>query len=344
MTVRTEVAELAEKLVAINSANPHTQVDGPGERCVARFCEAWLRAVGLHARSVLPVPEIERPAVVAALNGQYRHPTILLVGHLDTYAWFEPPPADPSKLVVRGAGAVDMKGGVAVAMVALRRLMAAGIRGRVVGMFLPDEEHGSLGARRLAPRLDVDAAIVLEDTGLCVGASHAGSVTVTLDASGGISPRLVVDLGASSRRLRAQGFHETLGARCWTYSITKDPPRVVLRQRLLPGDDADSVLREVERIVSGARAPLYWDVREPFVADPDLVDVIGRQLRGVGADPTAVALEGWTEAAVFAGHRIPTVVFGPGGGGAHTTDEWLDATEAATAVEVVVESVRELCR
>jgi acetylornithine deacetylase len=50
------------------------------------------------------------------------------------------------------------------------------------------------------------------------------------------------------------------------------------------------------------------------------------------------------DAALYAEAGIPTVVVGPGGGGMHAADEWVDLASVATLVDVLEDVARAWCR
>jgi acetylornithine deacetylase len=49
------------------------------------------------------------------------------------------------------------------------------------------------------------------------------------------------------------------------------------------------------------------------------------------------------DAALIQAAGIPTVVFGPGGSGAHALDEWVDLASVDACTDVLVEAARNLC-
>jgi acetylornithine deacetylase len=49
------------------------------------------------------------------------------------------------------------------------------------------------------------------------------------------------------------------------------------------------------------------------------------------------------DAALTQAAGIPTVVFGPGGWGAHAVDEWVDLASVDACTDVLVEAARNLC-
>jgi acetylornithine deacetylase len=49
------------------------------------------------------------------------------------------------------------------------------------------------------------------------------------------------------------------------------------------------------------------------------------------------------DAALTQAAGIPTVVFGPGGAGAHSVDEWVDLASVDACSDSLVEAARNLC-
>lgn len=51
----------------------------------------------------------------------------------------------------------------------------------------------------------------------------------------------------------------------------------------------------------------------------------------------------WMDAAFIQAAGIPTVVFGPGGGGAHATEEWADLDSVRRCASVLLAVATEFC-
>ena len=51
----------------------------------------------------------------------------------------------------------------------------------------------------------------------------------------------------------------------------------------------------------------------------------------------------WMDSAILAEAGIPTVIFGPGGDGAHETLEWVDLASVERCAEVLVAVAGEFC-
>src|SRR5262249_22048185 len=123
----TELARLAEELVAIESVNPTLVPGGPGEAPIARNIASWLERAGLQVS--LQDAGAGRINVVGVARGSGGGRTLLLTGHIDTVAFADGQPREPRVEGGRlyGRGAYDMKGGVAAVM------MAAASVGRLAG-------------------------------------------------------------------------------------------------------------------------------------------------------------------------------------------------------------------
>ena len=51
----------------------------------------------------------------------------------------------------------------------------------------------------------------------------------------------------------------------------------------------------------------------------------------------------WMDAALLQAAGIPTVVFGPDGAGAHSTEEWVDLASVDTCTKALTEVAAEFC-
>jgi acetylornithine deacetylase len=363
----SEVAELLSRLVAIDSVNPSLVPGGAGEAEIAAFIARWARDAGLEAQVLEQTPG--RPSVLVRARGTGGGRTLLLCGHVDTVgvegmAAPHRPRIDGDRL--HGRGAYDMKAGVAAALVACREAAARGLAGDVVVAAVADEEHASLGVQEALRAVEADAAIVTEPTELEVAVAHKGFVWMDVEVAGqaahGSRPHLGVDaivkagpvltaIGRLDAAL-AERTHPLLGRGSIHASVIEGgaemssyPARCVigLERRTLPGETAAAVESELAELLDGCRAAdgeLVAEqrtllVREPFEADAgsELVGVVrGAAADALGSTPPLGGASYWADAAFIAAAGIETVMFGPGGAGAHAIDEWasLSDTEAVT--------------
>ncbi len=363
-----DVVELVSRLVAIDSVNPSLVDGGAGEGEIAAFVSRWARDNGLEAEVLEETAG--RPSVLVTARGSGDGRTLLLCGHLDTVnveGMADPhtPRVDGDRLF--GRGAYDMKAGVAAALLAAREAAGLGLAGDVVVAAVADEEHASLGVQEALRAVHADAAIVTEPTELELIVAHKGFVWAEIEVTGvaahGSRPQLGVDaivkagpvltaIGGLDTELRAR-THPLLGRGSVHASVIEGgiemssyPARCVigLERRTLPGETRDDI--DAELAALGGSEHRITLVREPFEADPesDVVTAVSAAATGVlGAEPSVAGASYWADAAFIAAAGIPTVMFGPGGEGAHAIDEWVSIPDTAAVTRVLVAVARELC-
>jgi acetylornithine deacetylase/succinyl-diaminopimelate desuccinylase-like protein len=144
--LREEVVGLLRRLIACDTANP------PGDEAqAAAVIEEHVRGTGLECRRIAKDPN--RPNLLITLPGRGDGPTLGFLGHLDVVVarredWsIEPFGAFVRDGAIWGRGAVDMKGQVAAAVVALATLAREGFRpnGDLMVLLMADEEVGDSG-------------------------------------------------------------------------------------------------------------------------------------------------------------------------------------------------------
>jgi len=361
----SSLTELAAELVAIDSVNPELVPGGAGEGELARFVAGWLTDAGLEVEVEEVAPG--RPNVVGRARGSGGGDTLLLNAHMDTvgYEGMEAP-LEPRVENGRlyGRGAYDMKGSLAAIMVAGAEAAQAGLRGDVLVAAVVDEEVFSIGAEAAARRYPAHAVIVAEPTELRLVVAHKGFVWMEIETKGraahGSRPDLGKDaivgmggvltgLGALAEALLDNPLHPLLGNGSVHASLISGgvelstyPESCVLslERRTVPGETIELVEGQVREIADGAEVRTTF-VREPFEVRED-EPVVQAVLRHAGG-PEVVGAPFWADSAVFAAAGIPTVVFGPGGEGAHAQVEWVDLAELERCKDVYVAVARELC-
>ena len=361
----SSLTELAAELVRIDSVNPDLVPGGAGEGELARFVGAWLADAGLEGEMEEVAPG--RPNVVGRARGSGGGSTLLLNAHMDTvgYDGMEAPLEplfEDGRLY--GRGAYDMKGSLAAIMVAGAEAAQAGLSGDVLVAAVVDEEVYSIGAEAAARRYPADAAIVAEPTELRLVVAHKGFVWMEVETRGraahGSRPdlgedaivamgRVLTDLGALAQRLLSHPSHPLLGSGSVHASLISGgvelstyPESCVLglERRTVPGETVELVERQVRELAGRAEVRTTF-VREPFeVAQEE--PIVQALLRHAGG-PEVAGVPFWADSAVFAAAGIPTVVFGPGGEGAHAQVEWVDLAELERCKDVYVAVARELC-
>jgi acetylornithine deacetylase/succinyl-diaminopimelate desuccinylase-like protein len=367
-----DVLPLLERLVSIDSVNPG--LGGGGEAEIATFVAEWAREAGLELELDEAAPG--RPNVIAIARGTGGGRTLLLNAHTDTVG--HGGMADPLVPRVQGGrlygrGAYDMKGGLAACLVAAREAAGRGLGGDVVVTAVVDEELSSIGTQSVLKRVRADAAIVAEPTQMRVCVAHKGFVAFEMETFGraahGSRPDLGVDaivkmghvlvgIDALDRSLRARPTHALLGSGSVHAGVVAGgsefstyPARCVLQgeRRTVPGESLDQVEAELHALLGGpGRADSQFEsawrtvaARQPFEISAG--EEIARLLRDAAGTDEVVGESYWTDAALIAGTGVPTVVFGPGGEGAHADVEWVSIADVERCAKVFVSVAAEFC-
>lgn len=370
---------LLHDLVAINSVNPTLVPGAPGEAAIADAIAAELRRLGLDVEVEEVAPG--RPNVVGVLEGRSKGPSLMFCGHTDTVGVsgmrepFTPLERDGR---LYGRGSQDMKGGVAAMIAAAGALAQTGLsRGRIIVAAVVDEEHSSIGADALVRKWTADAAVVTEPTDLEIAIGHKGfawvEVTVAGKAAHGSRPRdgqdailrlgrVLAQLELLDRQLQLRPPHALVGTGSLHASfitggreLSSYPDEAVLQmeRRTIPGEAESIAVTEVESILrsltssdptfSGAARHMFsrpaYEVPRDHPLPTAMVDAVTR----AGAAARVGGASFWTDAAVLGHAGIPSVLFGPGGAGLHSTEEFVIVKDVCTCRDALVELSRVWC-
>ncbi len=370
---------LLRDLVAINSVNPTLVPGAPGEQAIAEAIAIELRRLGLDVSVEEVIPG--RPNVIAVLEGRSPGRSLMFCGHTDTVGVAGM--TDPFSPVERdgrlyGRGAQDMKGGVAAMIAAAGELAARGLpAGRLIVAAVVDEEHSSIGADALVKNWSADAAIVTEPTDLEIAIGHKGfawvEVEVTGKAAHGSRPkdgedailrmgRVLAQLELLDRQLQLRPPHALVGTGSLHASfvsggheLSSYPDRATLQmeRRTLPGEPESTALTEVQSILDAigqadstfrARAthmfsrPAYAVAREH-----PLPNALSEAVIQIGKKPSITGASFWTDAAVLGHAGIPSILFGPGGAGLHSIEEYVKVDDVLSCRAALVRLAERWC-
>jgi acetylornithine deacetylase len=278
-----------------------------------------------------------------------------------------------------GRGAQDMKGGVAAMIGAVRRIVEGGglARGRVIVAAVVDEEHASIGAEALVSQWRADAAVVTEPTGLDVAVAHKGFQWVALETRGraahGSRPRdgrdailrmgrVLARLESLDRRLQQGPSHPLLGTASLHASLVEGghelssyPARAALQyeRRTLPGEPSDIALVEAKAILSELQSEdpeFEADARQVFGRGAYEIDAASQlptmlidAAKAAGCAATVSGMTFWTDAAILAEAGIPSVLFGPGGAGLHSIEEYVILEDVLKCRDALANLARAWC-
>ncbi len=367
-----EVLPLLEQLVAIDSVNPG--LGGSGEAEIAAFVAEWAGEAGLEVS--LDEVAAGRPNVIATARGTGGGRTLLLNGHLDTVghgAMADPlvPRIDGDRL--HGRGSYDMKSGLAACLVAAAEAARRRLRGDVIVTAVVDEELASIGTQSVVTRIRADAAIVAEPTQMRVSVAHKGFVAFEIETKGraahGSRPDLGVDaiakmghvlvaLDALDRSLHERPMHPLLGSGSLHAGVVAGgeefstyPASCLLRgeRRTVPGESVAQVEAELQGMLDRldhadddfeAACRIVAARRPHEVSESEEIVRLVRAQAGAG-EPVGESY--WTDAALIAERSIPTVVFGPGGEGAHADVEWVSIADVERCAAVFLAVADEFC-
>ena len=372
---------LLRELVAINSVNPTLVAGAPGEAEIADAVGAAMRRAGLDVQSQQVAPG--RPNTIGVLEGRRRGRTLMFCGHVDTVGVadmaqpFTPIERD-GRLYARGAQ--DMKSGVAAMIDAARAVAESGglAAGRLVVAAVVDEEHSSIGADALVANWHADAGVVTEPTSLEITVGHKGFAWVEIEVLGkaahGSRPsegedaifrigRVLQRLERLDRELQSRPPHALLGVGSLHASIIEggrelssypDRARLQMERRTLPAEAGVQAFVEVESILAdlrredptfraSARAMFSRPAYE-LPADHELPQTLAVVVRDAGGAPRTGGASFWTDAAVLGHAGIPSVLFGPGGAGLHSTEEYVNIRDVMWCRDVLAELARRFCK
>ena len=377
----SELLTLIKELVRIDSVNPALDPAHPGETEIATFVAAWAKARRLQVEWLEAVAGRPSVVVTAKGSGGGRNLLLNAhldtVGVAGMTSPFEPEILDGR---LYGRGAMDMKASLAACLLTVARAGTLDLQGDVILTAVADEEHGSIGTEETLATVTattrVDAAIVTEPSDLDLHIAHRGFALVDVEFEGKASHtsqpengvnalnhmgRLLMAVDEQDRELKRRSPHPllshgslqaVLAAGGHELFTTPSNAAVTLERRTLPGETADTALAELQALLAeltsadpAIRATVRPGVaREPFEleADREIVELLAKAI-GVerGVPPRLLGAPYWTDAALVAAAGIPTVLFGPIGGGIHQPGEWLDVNSAELVLRVLEGVVRE---
>jgi acetylornithine deacetylase len=370
---------LLRHLVSIDSVNPSLVAGARGEGAIAAVVAEHMRRIGL----AVEIQEVAagRPNVIGVLEGRSSGRSLMFCGHLDTVGtdgMDRPFAPDENGGRLYGRGAQDMKGGVAAMIDAARVVAERGLgRGRLIVAAVVDEEYASIGADALVSAWTADAAVVTEPTDLNIGIGHKGFAWLEIETRGraahGSRPkdgrdaimrmgRVLGRLEALDRDLQSRPSHPIMatgslhasiinGGREW--SSYPDRCHLQVERRTIAGEDGDSALNEMQQILDAlatndpefeASARLNFS-RPPYevASDHELPVTLAAAAAAQSLNTRVVGMSFWTDAAVLAAAGIPSVLFGPGGAGLHSTEEYVNVADVLACRDTLARLAADWC-
>ncbi len=193
-------------------------------------------------------------------------------------------------------------------------------------------------------------------------AAHGSSPDLGRDAIVKMG-HILVSLEGFDRSLRDGPSHPLLGNGSLHASLIEGgqelssyPERCILQveRRTIPGETAVRVEAEIRALLAQIQTADPTVVasfkttfaREPFEVTENalIVQTVSRQAKLLlGSAPEFVGKTGWMDSRLLAASGIPTVIFGPGGTGAHAVVEWADLEQLQRCSDILVATLQEFC-
>jgi succinyl-diaminopimelate desuccinylase len=291
--------------------------------------------------------------VVAAGRQGWRHPAFAVI---------------ESEGRLYGRGSVDMKGGIAAAVTAIREIVDSGVelKGDIIFFAAAGEETDSCGARRFISKLESDfpkiaGVIIPEPTDFEVVTAHRGILWLKIETFGkaahSSTPELGVNAIISMRtfltelenyEIRFQP-HKLLGGCSMSVNtitggkeinVVPDKCSIGIDIRTLPGQNHQEIISDFQKIFAKLKQKdsrfeaSISVVREIDALETDSsCDFVRNFCSVVGVSETrAVCFT--TDGPHFAFLGAPVVIFGPGKPKlAHKTDEYIEIADTEKAIE-----------
>jgi acetylornithine deacetylase/succinyl-diaminopimelate desuccinylase-like protein len=362
-----ELVGLLSELVAIESYSG-------SEQAVQHHIADWFRSQSMTA--TIEDADGGLKNIVVEVEGQPGGPTLWIGGHCDTVGiasdWSRAPHLpriEDNRLY--GLGAMDMKAGLAAAMMTTRALYnnRENWCGKLIFAALADEEAYSRGANAFV-RKDggIDAAIMCEPHFDDVVIGAMGKINLKVEVQGrsahGSRPeqgvnaiteaaRLLVAIGNLDRLAHpdfGKASHCVLDVSSGDglYEIrVPDLCRFTVNWHFMPGETIEGSIASIERLAADldSAAQFTVTVGEPryesfwLGKDHAFVTEFADAYRGViGKEPDIAFGRGVSDANIFCGRaNIPTILFGPSGANMHAGDEWVDLDQLHLAGRLYTE-------
>jgi acetylornithine deacetylase len=241
-----------------------------------------------------------------------------------------------------------------------------------------DEEYASLGTEALIGEVHADAAIVTEPTGLDVCVAHKGFAWVRFETIGRAAHGSRYDEGRDAiaamgrilgalDRLEVEVYprrsHPLLGRPSVHAStiaggegLSTYPPtcRLEVERRMLPEETIEDVRAEMTEVIrhaagggsaSEGKAEVFlFQPGYEVSSDAPIVKTLTIAAeRVLGHTPSIIGSWPWMDSAILGRAGMPTVIFGPGGAGAHSREEYVELDSVLRCAQVLAETIVTFC-
>jgi acetylornithine deacetylase len=367
----TTPVETAQALVRIPSVNPNYDAASQAEKGVALWIQSWGQEHGFETRTQLVLDG--RSNIVLRFRNGADHPHLLLNGHTDTVGVagmsITPFGGEVRDGRLWGRGSTDMKGPLACMLAAASQLrqQPATWKGTLTLGCVVDEEYRFRGTLALMEQLDKpDFAVVGEPTSLRVVRGCKGCLRFSISARGRAAhssqpeqgrsaitamARAILELNAFFDERLARIRHPDFGSSTGSIglieggsgiNIVPEKCSIQVDVRLLPGQDATEIHREIEATLRqrlGSLKDIEWIFEPPGVIDdgyenPASSELVRRACAVTGQGESEVVFYS-CDASKIAAKSVPCIILGPGDiAAAHTADESIAVDDIEAGAEL----------
>lgn len=359
-----ELIELLQQLVAIQSFSGQ-------EDEAQHFIASWFKQSGIDA--IVEDADDGLKNVIVEIDGLSDGPVLWIGGHCDTVGIASGWTKQPHSPVIEdnrfyGLGAMDMKGGLAAAMLCVRSLFRLRHKwsGKVIFTSLADEEAMSRGANAFVrSNKSINAAIMCEPHFDDVIIAAMGKINIQVEVTGkaahGSRPQEGVNAVVEASKLlveidRLERFKHpefgsathcvlniTSGEGAYQISVP-DYTRFMINWHFMPGETIADAITCLHELVAKLKSEASFSItiKEPqyesYLLDKEhsFIELFSESYRDVlGKNPDLRFGRGVSDANIFMGRaNIPTLLFGPDGANMHAGDEWVDINQLHLARDV----------
>jgi glutamate carboxypeptidase len=370
---KPDALKLLERLVNIDSGT----FNGPGLDRVGAIAQEELRRLGAQVETFAAAPALSRN-IQATFTGSGKG-RILLVAHLDTVFPDGAAAARPFRIEgtrAYGPGIMDDKGGIVIALAALKILKQSGFTGygKITVLLNTNEETGSHGTRALMEQLskEHDVALNLEPgrpaDGLVVVRKGSGEIALEVTgkaAHAGVAP----DAGrnaameAAHQMLQLSKLADAGKQTTVNFTVIKSGersnviPDLATAQadvRVAVPEEFDRVEQDLARVSAHRLIPdtkVSAKLRRGFPPMPKspVTDAVAARAQAVygelGRKLTLESSGGAADASLTYAAGVPTIDgLGIVGGAIHTPEEYAEVESIAPRVYLLARLIQEYGR
>ncbi|MHA2406788.1 MAG: M20 family metallopeptidase [Candidatus Ranarchaeia archaeon] len=289
-----DTVELLQKLIQTVTTNPPAH-----ELPLVEWVGDYMKKAGFEVE-VLPFGD-RRGNLLARLPGSGGKPTLIFNAHFDTVPegdkpWiFDPYSGTVSDGKIYGRGAADMKGGMAAMIKAAEVIAKSKVKltGDLLIAFTSGETSNCIGAKKLIEEnklKDVDYLLISEPTGLNVYVAEKTAFWVKAITEGATAHTSMPSKGENAINsmvrflnkvldfdMKAEA-HPLLGLPSLVIgtihggkviNVIPDRCEAQLDLRLLPSQDPDTVLKQLEELGGGTVRLEVIDLKKSVESDPN---------------------------------------------------------------------------